>query len=363
MKKVISIVLAFVMVFSLCAVGASATVDDALMAIRIKPAAASYSKGDTVTFDVCYETSSWLGGLATCNLTIAYDSDVFETVDDISNGKQPKLSETTGILWGTGYKITSENMEPTLSWMETYRGSLATADTAKGWDSAFNIKMVHIQAGGYYDASTEVKSFGFQLKIKEDAPADGCYTVGVPVAAVKDGTTFVDEEIASVYDTGDVDDYMGETTGLSKFFDIADGTITIASATPSVTHEKTMGQMKSWSTLTGPFNGGLVGKISDLALTFDGENQCNEIKKIEVAVTTDAGTTTSEAYQVYEQADGSYLFRAVIKNMDTTDTKTFSCKYIVTLADGTTTYSSADVTGLSANGIYTAALANYNASK
>lgn len=133
----------------------------------------------------------------------------------------------------------------------------------------------------------------------------------------------------------------------------------IGSTTPSVAHDKTMGQMKSWASLTGPFNGGLVGRISNLDLTFDANDNCNEIKKIEVTITTSGGSTSAEAYTVYKQADGSYLFRAVIKNMTITDEETLTCTYAVTKADDTVIYSDPFTT--TAKQMYDTALANYTA--
>jgi hypothetical protein len=62
MKKFLSVVLSLVMVFGLVSV-ASAAVNDATMAIRVEPTATSYAKGDVVTFNVVYETTSELGAL------------------------------------------------------------------------------------------------------------------------------------------------------------------------------------------------------------------------------------------------------------------------------------------------------------
>lgn len=136
-------------------------------------------------------------------------------------------------------------------------------------------------------------------------------------------------------------------------------TLNIGSTAPSVAHDKTMGQMKSWASLTGPFNGGLVGRISNLDLTFDENDNCNEIKKIEVTIATSTGPKSAEAYTVYKQADGSYLFRAVIKNMPITDEETLTCTYAVTRADDTVIYSDPFTT--TAKQMYETALANYTA--
>ena len=99
----------------------------------------------------------------------------------------------------------------------------------------------------------------------------------------------------------------------------------------NVTHETTMGQMKDWDNNVGPFNGGLVGKISNLNLTFNETTKtCNELEKIEVSITPAGGTTTTkEAYTVYKQNDGSYWFRAVVNNMTITDETVLTCQYKV----------------------------------
>ena len=133
-----------------------------------------------------------------------------------------------------------------------------------------------------------------------------------------------------------------------------------AAAEPKVEHVDTMGQMGDWATLTGNFNGGFVGKISNLDLTFDG-NECTNLLKIEVTL----NDKSAEAYQVYEQADGSYLFRAVVRGMDITSTDNISAVYTIyvdTDGDGAADkqYSS-DAIDTNAKAIYEEALANYQA--
>lgn len=356
-KKILSFALAVVMLMSMFAFTTSAAdlAEGCQIGLRVESNAyVGMPAGETVQFKVYYvlpeETDLSTYRQASGNFAIGFTSAYKFDTTNVSNANTCRTWGASYDFFGTGAVSISSSVQSQL---------LAKADTSYGWDNACQVVETYLSGAAYkaatgfpVDPDCEI----FTLEFKTTKTLEVTDTIGI-IEGAYDTNFFKLAYWASNLSTSNK--YAKDVVDFSNII----ATPTDASATPSVTHEKTMGQMKSWSTLTGPFNGGLVGKISDLALTFDSENQCNEIKKIEVAVTTDAGTTTSEAYQVYEQADGSYLFRAVIKNMDTTDTKTFSCKYIVTLADGTTTYSSADVTGLSANGIYTAALANYNASK
>lgn len=106
-------------------------------------------------------------------------------------------------------------------------------------------------------------------------------------------------------------------------------------AQPTVEFAGTMGQMKDWNTLTGPFNGGLVGRISNLPLTFP-NGVCAEISHIYVTIKTSEGETTRETYTVYPQDGGTYLFRGVVAGMDITSEDTFQYKFTVELTTGGT---------------------------
>lgn len=354
MKKVISVVLAFAMIFSVCALGVSAAVNSAFMAIRVKPAAESYAKGDTVTFDVYYEANSeWLGALGTCNIVIGYDSSVFELVDDLSS--QPALTGLATFVCEDGYAVNGI-VSLANSWAENYTKELTAADKAKGWDSAFAIKMT--QDGAYFDASSETKAFGFKLKIKDDAAADGSYVVGVAEAGIADETVKVREEIADVYGS-DPDAYWGEPTSLASCFDIADATVKVG---PSVvvSHVKQQSKWNGGKIDAANYLFGFVGQVSGLELTtkdVDGRAMVQEIKSITATATVgESAPVTADVVTVWA-VDGGYQFRAQFSGFAPTNDATATVTFAITMNDGTTVYTS-DAYGRAINDIYAGSLAN-----
>ncbi|MBQ7115765.1 MAG: hypothetical protein IJN94_05065 [Clostridia bacterium] len=133
-----------------------------------------------------------------------------------------------------------------------------------------------------------------------------------------------------------------------------------APAGPEVAHEKFMGRMDNWGDATATiFDAGFVGRISnlDVELEDDGK-QVKNITSIVVEITRGEETLTGNAYQIYAQDDGSYLFRAVVKNANIADNETVSYKYIVTLSNGDELTATGSTTFAS---IYSAAKANYDA--
>ena len=356
MKKVLSVVLAFTMIFSVCALGVSAAVNSAFMAIRVKPAEDSYAKGDTVTFDVYYEANStWLGKLGTCNIVFGFDSDVFELVDDLSS--QPALTNLDTFVAEDGYAVKDIVSRPN-SWAENYTKELTAADKAKGWDKAFAIKMT--QAGDYFDASAETKAFGFKLKIKETAPDDGCYVVGVAEAGIADETVKVREEIADVYGS-DPDTYWGSSTGLTSCFEIVDATVSVGSAAPSVvvTHK---GTQSKWNNAEGKavaadYLFGFLGNVSGLELTTTkdeatGKDIVKEIASITATATINGRTDTADVQTVWVDANGGYTFRAQFGNFTPDMTDSVSVTFAITMSDGTTVYKTADAATATIKGIY-----------
>ena len=100
-----------------------------------------------------------------------------------------------------------------------------------------------------------------------------------------------------------------------------------APAGPTVEALGTMARMDDWTAAetTNIFDGGLIGQISNVTLTFTEDKQCNEIESIEVYAN---GQKMGNAYQVYKVDDTTYQFRAVVKNMDkTADTYATDVEY------------------------------------
>lgn len=356
MKKVLSVVLSLLMVFSLVSVASAAVENGGAMAIRIVPTASSYNKGETVKFEVVYETTGEIGALGVAaNMHIGYDSDVFEPVDAALTGPGVVLgfaaSET---VVTAGYPV-ADNCEASLSDVQLVANALSANDTAKGWDSVLQIAMAETTAA-YDDYSAAAASFAFNLKIKDTAPDDGCYVVGLTEYGITNDKTTINEEYGPIYGTGE--GWWGTAT---KNFDTVDGTAAVATAKPEVVLAGTMARMDNWADANATvFDGGLMGQINNLPLEFDGK-ECTTIKSIEVFLNGEE-EASANAYQVYKVDDTTYKFRAVIKNMDKNSANyatDFSYKFVVTLNTGDTL----EVEGTtSAKAIYDTAKANYDAS-
>lgn len=217
MKKVISVLVALMMLISVFSVSAFAAVNDAVLAIRVTPTATTYAKGDVVTFEVSYESTSEIGTVGACTLHIGYDNTVFEPVEDLGTGlKMDADGFQTVVL--TGYALEGKVSAAT-SFVQT-KGALAAADTAKGWNECLKIALTG--TGTLFEASTEVKVLAFKLKVKDSA-AGGNYAVGVTQGSVEDYSTQVVEELGPISGPSGADYEFS----VSKIFDLYDASVTV----------------------------------------------------------------------------------------------------------------------------------------
>lgn len=244
MKKVLSVLLSVAMLIGCFSILAIAAPNDAVLKVTIKPTAASYSKGDVVTFEVFYETSDEVGLLSTTNFFAAgFDSSVYELIEDVSG--KPNYDSSSSVII-TGYP-SQNNVVTSLSYVEL-RGDayLSATDKAKGWDSVF--RTVQTPTGGCDDDySTEAAAFAFKLKIKDDASDTGCYDVGITDYSIQNGELefSVNEELGPLFGASGTD--FGFTT--NNIFEVVDGTVTVAAAGPIVSYGKT--QLKLNGTMSG----------------------------------------------------------------------------------------------------------------
>lgn len=358
MKKVISSVLAVLMLFSICSVACGAAVSEGThAAVRIKPVS---TVDGVVTFEVSYElgTIGEMGLLGPfSSFSVAWDSDVFEMVETIDG--IVKLDSSTTMVFD-GYPISDIVVPSNSNIRTTGAESLSAADTAKGWDTGFYVSITSLDGNStiYDDYSTEKAAFAFKLKLKDGAAA-GKHSVGVTDWSINNGKfcilEYTDAYGVTPYETLDPSSFGLSGTKLFEFYD-AEYEVAAAAA-PTLTHVKTMGQMKNWNDTTATkFNAGLVGCLANYTPVADG-NEITSIDYIMVEVTRGTETLTGYAHQLYLQDDGSYWFRAVINNADIADTENLSFKYTIVFTDGTEplTYESTAEDVTSFNGIYTTA--------
>ena len=351
-KKILSLALVVVMLMSMFAFSASAVELSAgqigLVVESDAQVGAPAGTIVTVTAKVVVPANEDVQ-LTFAHISLGYDNTVFELVTDNS------------LVWGASYEACFQNTSTTMANNTTISNNIVKKfnanDKAQGWNAGVQIKQTPISGGEFttktgYPVDPNCELFTVKFKALKEIEAGD--SIGAATGAY--GSNFFNFKLFS------------ESTTAGSPIDLANVVLTDSYAAPAaevkVEHFDTMGQMGNWETLTGKFNGGLVGKISNLDLAFDG-NECTNLLKIEVALTTATGSSKAEAYQVYEQADGSYLFRAVIKDMDITSEANISAVYTIyvdTDADGEAdkTYSS-EAVNVNAKGIYEEALANYKA--
>lgn len=355
-KKILSLALVVVMLMSMFAFSTSAA-DLTTGQIGIKvvsDAKVGAPAGTVVTVKVYYmipegeEVQLTYG-----NLHLAYDSSTFsiDTSDATTEGN---------FAWGEYYSPVFKLQASTVNAAATATNNIFKAisteeATANGWNAGVLIQESLDMNNGYttktgFAANPDCELFSIQFTALTEIGAED--VIGIATSAYN-SNYFKLKAFSS-------------TTTAGAAYDVANVVFTDTVAAPAaevkVEHWDTMGQMGNWANLTGKFNGGLVGKISNLDLAFDG-NECTNLLKIEVALTTATGSSKAEAYQVYEQADGSYLFRAVIKDMDITSEANISAVYTIYVdtdnnGEADKTYSS-EAVNVNAKAIYEEALGEY----
>lgn len=331
MKKFLSVVLSLVMVFGLVSV-ASAAVNDATMAIRVEPTATSYAKGDVVTFNVVYETTSELGALGVAvNMHIGYDSDVFEPVDAALTGPGVVLgfgsSETVVVA---GYPV-EDNCEASLSDVQLKTGVLNSNDTAKGWDTVLQIAMAETTAS-YDDYSSGAASFAFKLKIKDTAPDDGSYVVGITDYSIVNEITTINEEVSPLFGLGE-----GWGFSASKIFEVVDGVAAVASAYDLFHVEN------QWRPNGDAYDIGVKFgfKTEDIKIAFDEIGTSTNVTAVGADIYVDGVKVDGifESQYVYDVNgdDSEYQYRVIIKNLAKADATEYTVKPYVVI-DGNTVY-------------------------
>lgn len=354
-KKILSLALVVVMLISMFAFSTSAAdLKEGQIGIKVvSDAKVGAPAGTVVTVKVYYVLPAGEDvQLAVGNTSLGYNNTVYSV-------------DSSTFKYGTAYApYFSFNAASTCNAKATMSNQIVKkfndSDNAKGWNAALQVQqayenVTYTKYTGYTPVA-DCEVFSLQFTTLKVLTAND--VIGVVDGAYNNGNNFK------------INKFDDASTTKFTTYDKANVDFSEAVAAPAapaevkVEHFDTMGQMGNWETLTGKFNGGLVGKISNLDLAFDG-NECTNLLKIEVALTTATGSSKAEAYQVYEQADGSYLFRAVIKDMDITSEANISAVYTIyvdTDADGEAdkTYSS-EAVNVNAKGIYEEALANYKA--
>ena len=346
-KKIFGVALALIMIFNVFAVGTYAAVPaDTVVDLRIRTDKTTYAPGDEVILTFSYDviddlTEMLIGG----QYEIGYNSAVLEpystSIEDISlHGYEAHQAGTD--LGSSGVQIPAQSSGAALY----------------DWDAA--ICYVVVDDGTAYDARGGVDVFSIKMKIKADAP-DGTYTIGYNPAGYEEYNAYVNDNIGLGGLYGSVPDTSYMPFDEANMYAYGTCTFTVSSAPAvEVYHNGTQARYAYPGTPSAAaYQLGFVGGVSGLTVeTQKDANNRDEVTNIQSIVATanyNGTTVTSEVITMWVEGD-DYGFRAVFRGFDYQDTKDISVTFAITMADGSTVYTTADAAVDSANGIYTAAV-------
>ncbi len=359
-KKILSIVVALVLVFSMVTTIASAAIADGKkVALILSADSLTVEAGQTITLTLSAETNaefdaenySGAAGIGNTCAMFAYDSSKVDVDATVKSA-----AADAALLNPTVYMNPCDGVDANMQYSSAFAAGmfdelLLCADgyeddyAAKGWDSAVaSILMLNENVASGSDICT------FKFKVADDLAAGTKFTIGIPEGCLYDGNG---NTYASISDTWEID--MEPCYDLSQ----AELEFTVGAAV-TVESKGTMAHMNNWEdTEATTYTAGLVGQINGLALTFDETTgECNEIE--EIKVTIEGSEKVGYAYKVYKVDDTTYQFRAILLDAPKAGTTALNYTFHVKLADGSTVTCSDSTT---AKEIFDAAYARYEAAK
>lgn len=219
MKKIISILLVFVMLISCFSMVTSAAVNDAVLKVEFK---VKEIVDNVVTFEVWLEQTSEIGAIGAFDaLYVGYDSRVFEDIDNLQDNVAKNWDQQSTVIT-TGYPCDNNFAKGSDSWITKNPSGCKPNETdiARGWDTVLWFSM--IPDGADDDYSSPAACLAFKLKLKDDAPADGCYNVGICNSSiVGDVQTQINEELGAF--GGAVGSDLGFST--TNVFELVEATV------------------------------------------------------------------------------------------------------------------------------------------
>ncbi len=351
-KKIFGVALALIMIFNVFAVGSYAAVPaDTVVNLMIRTDKDTYAPGDVITFTVSIDVIDDLTGMMIGGqYDMGYNGNVFELISN--------LTSETGALDSHGFVALQAGYDSGSSGVQIPSScgvsELYDWTTAVTWNVADDMTTT-------YDARGGADVFTVQMKVKADAP-DGTYVIGFNPIGYEGYNAYVNDGIGlgGLYGAQPDTSYMPfDETNMYAY-----GTCTIkVSSGPSVAVTHT-GEQAKWN--GGNANNtaenylfGFLGNVAGLTVDTsaqDGHDVVTNIQSIVATAEYNGTTVTSNVVTMWEEADGSYGFRAVFADFDPADTKNVSVTFAITMSDGTTEYTTQEASVDTPNAIYLAAV-------
>ena len=339
-RKILGVALAVIMIFNVFAVGTLAAVPaDTLVQLNISTDKAVYAPGDTIVIKFGEQCIDELGEmLIGGQYDFGYNSAVLEPIS-------------------TATELATHNFVPIQAGSNvTYSVFKAVSESGVSelydWDAASTVAVV--DDGTAFDATAGVELFTIEMKIKADAP-DGTYTIGYNPVGYENYTAFSNDNMGF----GGLAGTSATDYGFSVNNMYAYGTCTFTvSSAPAVevTHDGTQARYAYPGTPAADrYQFGCLGKVTGLTVETDDANNVTNIQSIVATANYNGATVSSEVATMWVDGE-AYGFRAVFRGFDYLDTKDITVTFAITMADGTTVYTTADAATYTANGIYTAAV-------
>lgn len=350
-KKGLGILLIAVLLLNLVGTTAFAAVmPDRLLSIRARVLEKTINAGDTITLVVNIESKPEFPMWNTGTFEVAYDNNYF-SVGPYNAGSGSLITD------GYGY----EGMLNVNTWVENcYTVPLPEEVEDYNWNEYIQLGLVDDTGGAsWVDASVEggVDIFAIKIDIDPSTP-DGVYYVGLGKRGYEPDSmlSYVTDQAFNgmAYNGFDVGLDYGLSAPDTPLYDLSETAVKITigdtATVPFVTND---GVKIQWDNDASHIKLGYKATISDLALTttFNSATnayEVNELSEVGVLYSTtkdnpsleDVGSTAIKTIcnTLYDNKDGTYSFRAIVKGAPIDNTTTIYSVMYITLTDGTTSY-------------------------
>ena len=339
-KRILGVAVALIMIFNVFAIGTFAAFpDDTVVKLQVTADKAVYAPGDIITLTVSEQVIAEVGDmLIGGQYDFGYDGAAIEL-----------LSNDTETLESHGFVAIAPGYDAGISGVQL--PSQSGVSEINGWTDAVTFNVGY--DGTPFDATSMTELFTVQFKVKADAE-DGTYTIGFNPAGYEGYSAYsADAANEGLYGP------FGADMGFEQenMYEYGTCEIKISSAPAvEVTHDGTQARYAYPGTPSAAaYQFGCLGKVTGLTVETDADNNVTNIQSIVATANYNGATVSSTVATMWVDGE-AYGFRAVFKGFDYQDTKDISVTFAITMADGTTVYTTADAATYTANGIYTAAV-------